>query len=90
MPAAKSSKLLIHLLDRIVDDEPSAFRYTYRGIARLYLRQTRKAFRDFAKASKCDPGHAPVHVVRGLARLWLSVPYAPYMDLERAMKFDPR
>lgn len=89
-PAAKSSKLLIHLLDRIVDDEPSAFRYTYRGIARLYLRQTRKAFRDFAKASKCDPGYAPVHVVRGLARLWLSVPYAPYMDLERAMKFDSR
>ncbi len=89
-PVSKSSKLLIHLLDRIVDDEPSAFRYTYRGIARLYLGQRRKAFRDFARASKCDPGYAPVHVVRGLAHLWLSAAYAPYMDLERAMKLDPR
>ena len=89
-PISKSTKLLIHLLDRIVDDEPSAFRYTYRGIARLYLGQKRKAYRDFAKAAKCDPGYAPVHVVRGLAHLWLSVEYAPYMDLERAMKLDPR
>ena len=89
-PAFKSAKFLIHLLDRMVKDEPSAFRYTYRGIARLYLRQERKAFRDFARAEKRDPGYAPVYVVRGLAHLWLSGAYAPYMDLERAIRFDPR
>lgn len=83
----------MQVLDQVVAEEPSAFRYTYRGAARWCLGQEEEAaaaFDDFDKAIEADPDYVPAYVLRGLKLMDMDGPYAPYQDLERATKQDPR
>lgn len=77
-------------LDNIVAEEPSAFRYAYRGAARWCLGQRDEAFDDFDKAIETDPAYVPAYVIRGITWMHMDEPYAPYQDLELATKLDPR
>ena len=83
----------MQVLDKVAADEPSAFRYTYRGAARWrrdHEAAEEDAFNDFDKAIETDPNYVPAYVLRGLKWMDTDGPYAPYQDLERATKQDPR
>ena len=85
------AEFAMQVLDHIVAEEPSAFRYAYRGAARWHLGQQEEAFNDCDKAIETDPAYVPAYVIRGV--LWLDMDeqaYAPYQDLELATKRDPR
>lgn len=77
-------------LDNVVAEEPSAFRYAYRGAAKWGLGQQEEAFEDFDKAIETDPDYVPAYVIRGITWMHMDGPYVPYQDLELATKLDPR
>lgn len=83
-------KFPLQVLDNFVAEEPSAFRYAYRGAARWCLGQQDEAFDDLDKAVELDPDYVPAYVIRGLTWMNMDGPYAPYQDLELATKRDPR
>ena len=80
----------LQVLENVVAEEPSAFRYAYRGAARLCLGQQVEAFDDLDKAVELDPDYVPAYVIRGIMWANMDGPYAPYEDLELATKRDPR
>ena len=80
----------LQVLENIVAEEPSAFRFTYRGAARWCLGQQEEAFNDLDKAVELDPDYVPAYVIRGIAWMNMDGPYVPYEDLELATKADPR
>ena len=82
----------MQVLDNVVAEEPSAFRYAYRGAVRWCLGQRDEAFDDFDKAIETDPAYVPAYVIRGITWMHMDGPYAPYQDLDLnlATKRDPR
>lgn len=80
----------LQVLNHVVAEEQSAFRYAYRGAARWCLGQQDEAFDDLDKAVELDPDYVPAYVIRGLTWMNMDGPCAPYQDLELATKRDPR
>ena len=80
----------LQVLDNVVAEEPSAFRYAYRGAARWCLGQQDEAFDDLDQAVELDPDYVPAYVIRGIMWMNMDGPYTPYEDLELTTKADPR
>ncbi|WP_417383966.1 tetratricopeptide repeat protein [Gimesia sp.] len=86
----KTPEELILILDRFIENEPTAERYHLRGIAQQVLKNYPAALADFAASLKLKPENAHIYVNRGNIRRLQKEYDLALEDLNQALKLNDK
>ncbi|MDA7435790.1 tetratricopeptide repeat-containing serine protease family protein [Synechococcus sp. AH-601-C19] len=81
---------VIRLSSQALSIQPSARGYSYRGIAKIGLKDYQGAISDYNKAIEINPNYSDAYTNRGIARSRLADYLGAIDDSSQAIKIDPQ